>query len=166
MTTQPVAAPRPEVTLRRVRGTDLEAFFEMERDPEANRMAAFTAKDPSDRVLFDARWALLLDDDQVTARTICADGLIAGSVMTYVEDGETEITYWIAREYWGAGVATAALALFLDEVAERPLAARAAKDNVGSLTVLGRCGFEIVGENEDFANGRGEMAQEYLLQLA
>lgn len=166
MTTQPVAASRPEVTLRRVRGTDLEAFFEMERDPEANWMAAFTAKDPSDRVLFDARWALLLDDAQVTARTISADGLIAGSVMTYIEDGETEITYWIAREYWGAGVASKALALFLDEVTERPLNARTAKDNVGSLTVLKRCGFEIVGENEDFANGRGEMVQEHLLQLA
>lgn len=128
-------------------------------------MAAFTAKDPSDRVLFDARWALLLDDAHVTARTICADGLIAGSVMTYVEDGETEITYWIAREYWGAGVASASLALFLDEVTERPLNARTAKDNSGSLKVLSRCGFEIVGEDEDFANGRGEIVEEYLLRL-
>ena len=166
MTTQPVAASRPEVTLRHIRGTDIEAFFQMERDPEANWMAAFTAKDPSDRVLFDARWSLLLEDEHVTARTVCVDGLIAGSVMTYIEDGETEITYWIAREYWGAGVASAALSLFLDEVTDRPLNARTAKDNVGSLTVLRRRGFEIVGENEDFANGRGEMTEEFLLRLA
>ena len=128
-------------------------------------MAAFTAKDPSDRVLFDARWALLLDDAEVTARTICVDGLIAGSVMTYIEDGEHEITYWIAREYWGGGVASTALALFLAEVTDRPLNARTAKDNTGSLTVLSRCGFDVVGENEDFANARGEMVEEYLLQL-
>lgn len=166
MTTQPVTAARPEVTLRRVRGTDIEAFFEMERDPEASWMAAFTAKDPSDRVLFDARWVLLLDDPQVTARTICANGLIAGSVMTYIEDGETEITYWIAREYWGAGVGSAALGLFLAEVTDRPLNARTAKDNAGSLAVLARCGFEIVGDNKDFANARGEMVEEYLLRLS
>lgn len=129
-------------------------------------MAAFTAKDPSDRVLFDARWALLLDDPQVTARTICVDGLIAGSVMTYIEDGETEITYWIAREYWGAGVASRALALFLTEVIDRPVNARTAKDNAGSLAVLSRQGFEIVGENKDFANARGIMVEEYLLRLS
>ena len=128
-------------------------------------MAAFTAKDPSDRVLFDARWALLLDDPHVTARTICVDGLIAGSVMAYIEDGENEITYWIAREHWGAGVASRALALFLAEFTERPLNARTAKDNAGSLTVLSRCGFAIVGENKDFANARGEMVEEHLLQL-
>lgn len=129
-------------------------------------MAAFTAKDPSDRVLFDARWALLLDDPQVTARTICVDGLIAGSVMTYIEDGETEITYWIAREYWGAGVASTALSLFLAEVTDRPVNARTAKDNAGSLAVLSRQGFEIVGENKDFANARGIMVEEYLLRLS
>ena len=129
-------------------------------------MAAFTAKDPSDRAVFDARWALLLDDPHVRARTICVDGLIAGSVMSYIEDGEDEITYWIAREYWGGGVASTALTLFLTEVAERPLNARTAKDNTGSLTVLSRCGFEVVGENKDFSNARGEMVEEYLLQLA
>lgn len=129
-------------------------------------MAAFTAKDPSDRTVFDTRWALLLDDPHVTARTICVDGLIAGSVMSYIEDGEDEITYWIAREYWGGGVASRAIELFLDEVSDRPLNARTAKDNAGSLAVLARCGFVIVGENEDFSNARGEMVEEYLLQLA
>ena len=66
----------------------------------------------------------------------------------------------------GAGrVASTALALFLAEVTDRPLNARTAKDNTGSLTVLSRCGFDVVGENEDFANARGEMVEEYLLQL-
>jgi len=47
------------VLLRDVRDADLGVLFEHWTDPEANRMAAFTAKDPTDREAFDARWAKL-----------------------------------------------------------------------------------------------------------
>jgi len=40
--------------LRPVKATDRAAIFEMMRDPEAVRMAAFTAADPDDREAFDA----------------------------------------------------------------------------------------------------------------
>src|SRR6516162_4685906 len=38
-----------DVMLRDVSETDLEIFFDHQRDPAANHMAAFTAKDPADR---------------------------------------------------------------------------------------------------------------------
>jgi RimJ/RimL family protein N-acetyltransferase len=31
--------------------------------------------------------------------------------------------------------------------------------------VLQKCGFRIIGENKDFANGRGEETEEYILRL-
>jgi hypothetical protein len=31
--------------------------------------------------------------------------------------------------------------------------------------VLQKCGFKIIGKNKDFANGRGEDTEEYILRL-
>jgi RimJ/RimL family protein N-acetyltransferase len=45
----------------------------------------------------------------------------------------TEVTYWIDRACWGQGIATRALGLLLEEISVRPIRARAASDNVGSL---------------------------------
>ena len=159
-----VAAPA-DVVLRPLLSADLDVFFRMEQDREANRIAAFTVKDPTDRGRFDARWTVLREDPQVTARTILVGGRVAGSISTYVEDGEHELTYWIGREFWGRGVATKALRAILAEVPDRPMHARTAKDNIGSLTVLRRCGFEVVSEDSSFANGRGEVVEEFILAL-
>ena len=51
------------------------------------------------------------------------------------------------------------------ETAERPVYARAASDNVGSLRVLEKAGFRRVGVNRDFAPGRGEEIEETILRL-
>jgi RimJ/RimL family protein N-acetyltransferase len=39
---------------------------------------------------------------------------------------------------------------------DRPIFDRVATDNIGSIKVLQKCGFKIIGKNKDFANGRGE----------
>jgi RimJ/RimL family protein N-acetyltransferase len=74
---------------------------------------------------------------------------VAGSVLSFVRDGQRQVGYWIAREHWGKGVATAALTQLLGEVCERPLFARVAAGNHGSLRVLEKCGFQSVGEERD-----------------
>lgn len=50
-------------------------------------------------------------------------------------------------------------------VVDRPIFARAASDNVASIRVLQKCDFKIIGKNKDFANGRGEDTDEYILRL-
>ena len=160
---QPEIARMLDVKLREVRDDDLPIFFENNRDPEAVRMAAFTSKDPDDRAAFDAHWARIRAADDVLNRTIEVDHRVAGSVSSYVMDGNTEVTYWLGREFWGRGLATAALAAFLREQTVRPLYARAAKDNAGSLRVLQKCGFTIIGEDKGYANGRGEEIEEFVL---
>lgn len=50
------------VTLRDVEENDLPIFFAHQLDPEANAMAAFTARDPSDREAFMAHWAKIMAD--------------------------------------------------------------------------------------------------------
>ena len=55
--------------------------------------------------------------------------------------GKQLLGYWVGREWWGRGIATQALALFVDEVSIRPLYAHVAAHNVGSIRVLDKCGF-------------------------
>src|SRR5262245_21034955 len=92
-----------DVLLREVTEGDLPIFFEQQRDPAANRMAAFTAKDPADRAAFTAKWAKILGDDSSTNRTILSGGQVAGSIGAFVApwSGKLEVTYWIGREFWG-----------------------------------------------------------------
>src|SRR5262249_42998010 len=156
-----------DVLLREVAEGDLPIFFEQQRDPAANRMAAFTAKDPADRVAFGAKWARILGDESSTNRTILIGGQVAGSIGAFVApwSGKLEVSYWIGREFWDKGIATKALAAFLSAVKARPLYARAAKDNIASLRVLEKCGFTVTGYERGFANARGEDVEEVVLEL-
>jgi RimJ/RimL family protein N-acetyltransferase len=153
------------VELREVTAADVLLFFEHQRDPEAVRMAAFTPADPNDRAAFLVRWARILADDEVVARTVVFDGEVVGHVGRFAHFGEPEVTYWIDPARWGEGLATAALTLFLESEPLRPLYARAAVDNVGALRVLAKCGFVAVGEDVGFAEGRGEDVEEFILRL-
>lgn len=155
-----------DVVLRDVREDDLPIFFEQQLDPTANFMAAFVAKDPTDRDAFMARWTKILSDATITWKTILCDGRVAGSVLRYEDqDGRPEVSYWLGKDDWGRGIATRALSQFLGYVKARPLYARAAKDNVASLRVLEKCGFTIVGEDKGFANARGQEVEEFILKL-
>ena len=156
-----------DVLLRDVTEADLPIFFEQQRDPAANQMAAFTAKDPADREAFTAKWAKILGDDTVTKKAILVNGQVAGSVSSFVApwSGQLEVTYWVGREYWGRGIATKALTAFLGHLKARPVYARAAKDNIASIRVLAKCGFTISGHDKGFANARGEEVEEVVLRL-
>jgi RimJ/RimL family protein N-acetyltransferase len=155
-----------QLSLRDVVEDDLPIFFEHQLDPDANHMAAFTAKDPANREAFTAHWNRILADTTVLPKTIVFDGQVIGHVLSYEQGGKTEVSYWIGKAYWGRGVATRALSAFLAYVNKtRPIYARVAKDNIGSLRVLQKCGFAIIGEAAGFANARGRQVEEFILEL-
>ncbi|WP_330267773.1 GNAT family N-acetyltransferase [Streptomyces griseorubiginosus] len=153
-----------QIALREVHDSDLPVFFRQMNDPEALHMAAFTPKDPADRDAFDAHWKRIRASDAVH-RTVLADGDVVGSAAVYGEPGEREVTYWIDRAYWGRGIATAALRELVVQVPERPLYARAATDNTGSLRVLEKCGFRMTARASGYANARGAEIEEFVLVL-
>ncbi len=128
----------PEVQLRNVEDRDLEVFFDHQADPQAVEMAAFPARDKEQ---FAAHWAKVRADDANVLRTIVADGLVAGNIGSWQQDGHQFLGYWVGREFWGRGVATQALALLVDEVSVRPLYAHVVAHNVGSIRVLEKAGF-------------------------
>lgn len=156
---------RGVLSLREVADADLDIFFSQQLDPEANRMAAFTAKNPSDREAFLAHWAKICADPGITIRSILFEGRVAGYVLNHGWFGDPEITYWLGKEFWGKGVATRALAAFLRVQRLRPLYARAAKDNLASIRVLEKCGFTRCGKDKGFSNARGEEVEEAILVL-
>ncbi|HKV86025.1 MAG TPA: GNAT family N-acetyltransferase [Ktedonobacterales bacterium] len=153
------------VILRAVIESDLPIFFEQQRDPAANHMAAFTSRDPNDRDAFMAHWTRILGDEANITRTIVAGGEVAGNIASFLMEGEREVGYWLGKPYWGRGIASAALRAFLGEITLRPLHARAAKDNAASLRVLQKCGFSITGEGSGYAEARHAETEEYILTL-
>ena len=158
--------PMPDVRLREVIESDLSIFFDQQQDDVANHMAAFTQKDPADRDAFDDRWRRIFADATLINRTILHRDEVVGSLSCHRWFGDPEITYWVARPHWGKGIATVALSMFLEQVPERPLFARAAVDNLGSIRVLEKCGFRVIDIEREFANARGEEIDEAVYRLA
>jgi RimJ/RimL family protein N-acetyltransferase len=152
-------------TLREVRDEDLAVLFEQWADPVAAHMAAFTPPDHMDRDAFERRWARIRADETKVARVIVVDGEVAGSISSWGEPDEREVTYWIGRSYWGKGIATEALSAFLAVDPSRPLHARVAYDNVASRRVLEKCGFRLVGTERGFAQARSGEIEEFVLLL-
>jgi len=153
------------VSLRPVEDGDLDAIYRQVTDPESIRMAAFTAADQTDGSAFLERMTRLRADTSLVFLVIDVDGAVAGTIGSFRLDDKREVTYWVDRMQWGKGIATAALQILLAETAERPLYARAASDNVGSLRVLEKAGFRRVGVDRGFAAGRGEEIEETILRL-
>ena len=154
-----------ELRLRPVVEADLEDFFAQQLDPEAAWMVAFTSEGATDPDAFTAKWRRILADDTVIKRTIEVDGEVAGNVLKFDGYGQPEVGYWLGRPWWGRGVATRALTLFLGEVTERPLYAVVAIDNVASIRVLEKCGFDAVGSDRQFSRARGIDVEQLVLRL-
>ncbi len=150
----------PAVSLRAVEDADIGVFFEHQADPQAVEMAAFPARD-WDR--FAAHWARLRADETKFVRTIVVDRVVAGNIGSWEEQGQQLLGYWLGREHWGRGVATAALALLVSEVPVRPLYAHVAVHNVGSIRVLEKVGFRRDRGQEATATGEG--AGEFIFVL-
>jgi RimJ/RimL family protein N-acetyltransferase len=154
-----------QIRLQQTVVEDLQFFFRFQLDKEANHLAAFTSKDPSDKAAYLSKYTKLLNDPTVNMRTIIVDNVIAGSVSKFIMEGEAEITYWIDKSFWGKGVATAALRKFLTIESTRPIFGRVAFDNVGSQRVLEKCGFIRIGNDKGFANARQAEIEEFIYKL-
>ena len=153
------------LTLREIRDEDLPVLFEQWADPVAVHMAAFTAPDHMERDAFERRWSRLRADETLLNRVIVVDDDVAGTIGSWGDPGEREVTYWIGRSYWGKGIATDALDAFLAVDRSRPLRARVASDNVGSRRVLEKCGFRVIATDRGFAEARSAEIEELVLCL-
>ncbi|MGP3533535.1 GNAT family N-acetyltransferase [Microbacterium sp. RD1] len=153
------------IELRALDDDDLDAVFEMMRDPDAVAQAAFTASDPDDRDAFDAWISRNRSDPDVSMWVVTESGGFAGTAAAFTVDGDREVTYWIARHAQGRGVGSEALRLLLAREPERPLYARVAATNVPSAALLARAGFTEVSCMSSYAPGAGREVEEVVYVL-
>ena len=129
-------------------------------------MAAFTPDDPDNRPWFNGHMAKIAASPEITQRVITCNDEIVGSIGCFVLDGKTQITYWIDRAMWGEGSRVEPLTCFS---ATRSNAGRSMPvrrpDRRGSLRVLEKAGFRVIGTEVSFASARGTEIEETLLRL-
>ena len=78
---------------------DLPLFFDVQLDPNANSMAAFTARDPTDHKGFTTPWNRILVDPTTINRTIVCGGQVVGSIASYevMNSSTSRPTAWLVR---------------------------------------------------------------------
>ena len=154
-----------DIKLRPTEISDLDILFQFQLDKEGAYLAAFMPKDPADKAAYIAKHTKLLRDPTVNNQTILIDNIIVGSIATFVMEGDTEITYWMDRKFWGQGIATKAVKTFLTLETRRPVFGRVAFDNFASQKVLEKSGFVKIGSDKGFANARQTEIEEYIYKL-
>jgi RimJ/RimL family protein N-acetyltransferase len=135
--------------IRDVADGDLDLLFAHQLDPEATRMAVFP---PRQRDAFMAHWARIRADQTVFSQSVVIGEQVVGYVVSWDQSGRRAVGYWIGRAWWGRGMATEALALFLRRMSVRPLYAYVGVHNVGSIRVLEKCGFGPVARRDVVAS--------------
>ncbi|MFD3687651.1 GNAT family N-acetyltransferase [Nocardiopsis sp. NPDC058631] len=128
-----------QVKLRDVEPADLEVFFAQEHDPEAVRRSKFP---PRERDAFMSHWATrVLGGRDVFVQAVTVDGELAGNLVAWWNEDQRFLGYWFGRRYWGRGIGTRALALFLEREGTRPLHADPFLGNSASVRLLEKHGF-------------------------
>lgn len=134
------------VTLRELVESDLPIFFEHQNDKGAEEMVGLPSRARDD--FFD-HWHKVMANDTINLRTILFEEQIAGYLCSFIKEAdEREVGYQLGRDFWGKGIATQALQLFLPLIPYRPLFGVTPSHNIGSQKVLTRSGFVLLDEHE------------------
>ncbi len=135
-----------KVTLRELVESDLPILFKHQDDKGAEEMVGLPSRNRDD--FFD-HWHKVMANETIILSTILFEDQIAGYLCSFIKEAnEREVGYQLGREFWGRGIATRALQLFLPLIPWRPLYGVTPTLNIGSQKVLTRCGFVLVGEHE------------------
>jgi ribosomal-protein-alanine N-acetyltransferase len=138
------------IVLREYSESDLERLVNLANNQNVSRYLVSTFPYPYTRD--DAEWWIGTGSKQngAVTRVIEYQGLFVGSVGISPQSGWRdhlgEIGYWVAEEYWGKGIATAALRQMTDygfaNRQFRKLYAPVLGPNVASMSVLEKCGYQ------------------------
>jgi RimJ/RimL family protein N-acetyltransferase len=150
------------ILLREVEDGDIPVFFLQQLDPEATQMAGFPVRSEDE---FHSHWRRIRSDENNILRTILFEGKVAGNIVSWEQDDKRQIGYWIGREFWGKGIATQALSLFLKNLETRPIHACVVSHNLASMRVLEKNGFIKVGEEKYPSGESGAEIEESVFLL-
>lgn len=133
---------------------DADRLAQLLNDPEVTEMTASIpypfARSDAEAFLSNVR----NEEGRKVSRAVLLDDAMVGGVKLGATrpGGREELGYWIGRAYWGQGIATRAVAMFLDLLREQgiggPLYAKTVRSNVASQKVLLSNGFTFVEEGQ------------------
>lgn len=110
-----------------------------------------SARIPQPYTIESARWWINTGSNVGIVYAIIYDGILVGSISALPGEFEkqrtAEIGYWVARPYWGKGIASLALQAFTQRVFESTnmvrLFASVFAANLASAKVLTKCGYTL-----------------------
>lgn len=123
-----------------------------------------SSKIPAPYTLEDAKWWISTGSRMGIVKAIDLNGSLIGCIG--VEKGEfeyqrsAEIGYWIAKDYWRQGIATQTIkemtSLIFNTTDVVRLFASIFSENIASMRVLSKCGFELeaIHAKAIFKNGK------------
>jgi RimJ/RimL family protein N-acetyltransferase len=128
-------------------------------------MAAFGAANPKDKAAFLAHRRKIIADPDCLFCTVEWNQTPIGTVGSFWFDGERDLGYGIAKEYWGKGLTTQAVQALLSIEPIRPLGARVAVHNAASIRILEKCGFQRIGSDKGFSDFLNREVEEHIYSL-
>jgi ribosomal-protein-alanine N-acetyltransferase len=146
------------IALREYAISDVQRLVSLANNEKVSRYLVYTFPYPYTRE--DAEWWIATGSKRNGAitRVIEYQGLFVGSVGITPQSGWrdhlAEIGYWLGEEYWGKGIATAALRQMTEFGFSsrnfRKLCAPVLAANIASMRVLEKCGYqrEAILKNE------------------
>jgi RimJ/RimL family protein N-acetyltransferase len=153
------------IELTKTTQQDLSELFIFQTNTDGIWMAAFTPDDPNNRAAYMEKWIKIVENPDIRMQTIRLENKIIGSVAHFEMMEATHISYWIDQKYWGQGIATEAVKMFIKDSVTRPLFARVAFDNYRSQKVLEKSGFLLVDKDQGFANARKKEIEEFVYKF-
>ena len=137
-----------ELSLTPIARADFTAIFALQHDTAGARLAGVEGEFVEEEVFNrNMEQNIASDASQATVFTIREHGIIAGYIGVFEgAGGNLQLSYWLHSQFWGRGMGTRALALFLAhlprQVIERPLYAAVVEENEASKRMLKRAGFD------------------------
>ena len=90
--------------------------------------------------------------------------------MKEVIEGQSEIGYWVAPQFWNTGLASEAVEALVraNPLGSTSMVASIFQDNPASAKVVTNAGFALIGESETFSVARNGMVNtwDYVARLA
>lgn len=161
-----------EITLRPFGISDAEDFFKYGGDEEATRFTRLkTMTSKEEAISYIQNFCI----PHPYCRSICINGdRCIGYILIKPEEGEdrfrAHITYGIAREYWGQGIATRAAKMAVSEgFREFPdlvrLQTLVEVENKASQRVLEKIGFQKEGVMRKYGFNKGQIKDVFMFSL-
>ena len=131
-----------EVTLRPWQESDAPRLAEILNDSQVLANLAATMPYPYTRE-HAADFIARVQQPGMMQFAVCAGGEVVGNIGAVDRGREIELGYYIGRDHWNRGIATRALALFLQELRPlgKPVSAHVFAFNPASAKVLYNNGF-------------------------